>query len=152
MPLRMALLFTWNDVVLACWNDINTTPCTWSQPVLYWSLHVLAEQNQANDASFWYPFQWLNHTRENPRLDWPDYLYACCWKFHCCWLVKLLQLPARWFSKLFSVEIPGCRQVVKLYRLKGHYVSHLATNCSTNGKGVLQVTYFPFHVSFCSAF
>ena len=76
MPLKMALLFTWNDVVLAWWNDINTTPCTWSQTVLYWSLHVLAEQNQANDASFWYPFQWQNHIRENPSHDWPDYLYA----------------------------------------------------------------------------
>ena len=31
---------------------------------VYQSLHVLVEQNQANDASFRYPFQWLNHTRE----------------------------------------------------------------------------------------
>ena len=57
MPLRMALLFIWNEVVLAFRNDIDITLCALSQPVFYQSLHVLVEQNQANNALFQYLFQ-----------------------------------------------------------------------------------------------
>ena len=40
------------------------TMCLKSACFVYQSLHVLVGQNQANDASIRYLFQWLNHTRE----------------------------------------------------------------------------------------
>ena len=142
------------------------------ETTLFWLAETLSILRSALKVSLFcinYSMYWLNKiklmtlcfdirfndkiTQKRSSLDWTNYLYAVrkVSRVNLTLLLtcKIFAIASQMILEFFLCRIPD---FVKLHRLKAHYVSHLATNCSANGKGILQVTCFPFRVSFCSTF